>query len=133
MKKQYIFLIFIWIILYLLFLIVSYKYKEYNTNYYIELLKQENEQIKREIEIKQKLNEYYNTNAYKNKILKEQHWYQNKNEVVINITTESNYNKFTKEPQELVINEIKPKEVKIYENMSIQEKWFYFIFNKDIR
>ncbi len=132
MKKQYIFLIFIWIILYLLFLIVSYKYKEYNTNYYISLLKQENEEIKREIEIKQKLHEYYNTNAYKNKILKEQHSYQNIDEVVINITTESNYNKFTKK-EDIIPQVNQTKEISVYENMTIQEKWIYFIFNVDNR
>lgn len=132
MKKQYIFLIFIWIILYLLFLIVSYKYKEYNTNYYISLLKQENENIKREIEIKQKLHEYYNTNAYKNKILKEQHSYQNKNEIVINITTESNYNKFTKN-EENIEKSNEQREILVYENMTNSEKWLYFIFNFDSR
>lgn len=132
MKKQYIFLAFIFIIIYLLFLIVSYKYKEYNTNYYIKSRENENNLIIETINKNKKLLEYYSTNAYKNKILKEEHWFINQWEIAIYITTENEFNKFTqenisKEEEDII------KDINIYDNMTLKEKWIYFITKKDIR
>ncbi|MDP5039167.1 MAG: hypothetical protein NWP80_01860 [Candidatus Gracilibacteria bacterium] len=132
MKKQYIFLAFIFIIIYLLFLIVSYKYKEYNTNYYIKSRENENNLIIETINKNKKLLEYYSTNAYKNKILKEEHGFINQGEIAIYITTENEFNKFTqenisKEEEDII------KDINIYDNMTLKEKWIYFITKKDIR
>jgi len=51
--------------------------------------------------------------------------------VVIIITNEDKYNKFSKEE----VVSIKPinAEKKIQDGMSINEKWMYFLFKKDVR
>jgi len=72
MKKEYIFLILIFIILYLLYLILNYKYTEYKVNNHSEILYLENENKKINIPKKKETLEYTATNAYKNKMLKEE-------------------------------------------------------------
>jgi cell division protein FtsL len=78
MRKTYIFLIMIVIILYLSYLIVSYKYKEYKINNHIEYIEEENKKIGKEINNNKDSLEYLNTNAYKNKVLKEEQAMKNK-------------------------------------------------------
>jgi cell division protein FtsL len=78
MRKTYIFLILIAVILYLSYLIVNYKYKEYKINNHIEYIKNENDKISDEIIKSKDSLEYLNTNAYKNKILKEEQALKNK-------------------------------------------------------
>lgn len=131
-KEQYIFLILITIILYLLYLIIEYKYKEYKINNHIEVIQSNNDKMINNIkEYKEEL-EYINTKAYKNKILKEEQSMKNKGEIVIFITNEDKYNKFSKEEITEIIPE-KKDEKKIQDSMNIFEKWMYFLFKKDIR
>jgi cell division protein FtsL len=66
------------IILYLSYLIVSYKYREFKINNHIEYIEKENEKISKEIKINKDSLEYLNTNAYKNKVLKEEQALKNK-------------------------------------------------------
>lgn len=131
-KEQYIFLILIAIILYLLYLIVDYKYKEYKINNHIEIIQKNNEKMIKQIEKNKETLEYINTKAYKNKILKEQQAMKNKGEVVIFITNEDKYNKFSRENAEIEILPVK-EEKGIQDTMEIHQKWIYFLFNKDIR
>lgn len=131
-KEQYIFLIFITIILYLLYLIIDYKYKEYKINNHIEIIQKNNEKIIKQIEKNKETLEYINTKAYKNKVLKEQQAMKNKGEVVIFITNEDKYNKFSRENAEIEILPVK-EEKNIQDTMEIYQKWIYFLFNKDIR
>lgn len=132
-KEQYIFLIIITIILYLLYLIVEYKYKEYKINNHIEVIQNNNDKMTNKIkEYKEQL-EYINTKAYKNKVLKEEQSMKNKGEVVIFITNEDKYNKFSKENVEEIPTTVNKQEIKIQDSMSIFEKWMYFLFKKDIR
>jgi cell division protein FtsL len=72
MRKTYIFLILIAIILYLSYLIVNYKYKEYKINNHIEYIENENKKTSDEIVKSKDSLEYLNTNAYKKKVLKEE-------------------------------------------------------------
>jgi hypothetical protein len=58
MKKQYIFLITIWIILYLLYLIISFTYKEYKINSHIEYISELNKSIKEKISEAEKIITY---------------------------------------------------------------------------
>jgi hypothetical protein len=78
MKKQYIFLIMISIILYILYLILSFTYKEYKINSHIEYISSLNKNIKEKINIAEKIITYKSSLAYKNKILKEQQSFKNK-------------------------------------------------------
>lgn len=131
MKKQYIFLILIIIILYLSYLIIDYKYKEYKINNHIDYIENKNNKLYQDI-IKDKNDlEYMNTKAYKNKTLKEELWYKNIWENVIFITNEEKYNKYTQ--NEIVDFSPIIQEKQIWDNMDIFEKWMYFLFKKDIR
>lgn len=132
MKKQYLFLLVIWIILYIIYLILSFTYKEYQINSHIEYITSLNKSIKLKIEEAEEIIKYKSSLWYKNKILKEQQSFKNKWEKVVYLTTEKIYNKFTtvKEiPKEEEIEE-KENNSKIDE-MSIYDKWIYLIYKKD--
>jgi hypothetical protein len=78
MKKQYIFVIMIFVVLYILYLIMNFKYKEYKIQNHIDNIKSINETITKDINSKKNLLKYKNSKAYKNKILKQQLVYKNK-------------------------------------------------------
>jgi cell division protein FtsL len=78
MKKQYIFLTLLFVTLYILYLILSYKYREYKINSNIDYLKTLNQEISLKINEAESLIDYKTTRAYKNKILKEQQGLKNK-------------------------------------------------------
>lgn len=138
MKKQYIFLIIISIILYISYLILAFTYKEYKINENIEYIKELNEIIKEKIAISEKIIKYKSSLSYKNKILKEQQSFKNKWENVVYLTTENIYNKFTtiepKNNEEIVESSIdiaeKKEKIKV-EEMSIYEKWKNLIYKKN--
>lgn len=133
-KNHHIFIILIVIILYILYSIISYKYKEYTINSHIKYIASLNEDIKFKIEEAESIIEYKKSNAYKNKVLKEDQWLKNKWEIVIYLTTEDTYNKYTNSvsKEETPIVEIEKKIDETYW-MSIYQKWIYFIFKKDLR
>ncbi len=132
MKKQYIFLLMILSILYILYLIVSKTYYEYKINSHIEYITYLNNDIKNKIKDAEGIIKYKSSLAYKNKILKEQQSYKNKWEEVIYLTTQSIYNTFitNKIEKKDIIEDIKIKDSKI-DNMNIKQKWLYLIFKKD--
>ncbi|MDD3793335.1 MAG: hypothetical protein PHI37_00805 [Candidatus Gracilibacteria bacterium] len=136
MKKQYIFLIMIFITLYIIGLIGNFKYKEYKINSNIEYIRNLNKEIEIKIKNTNEMIEYKTSSAYKNKVLKEQQGFKNKAENVVYLTSEDKYNKFTQELSEYkdeiekMTNE-QDIDTEIKE-MSIYEKWIYFLFKKDL-
>lgn len=132
MKKQYIFLLMIWIILYILYLIISKTYYEYKINSHIEYITSLNNTIKDKIDEAEEIIKYKSSLAYKNKVLKEQQSFKNKAEEVVYLTTETMYNKFVSEVEEEsdVIEEVIITDSKL-DNMNISQKWLYLIFKKD--
>ena len=132
MNKQYIFLVLIVIMLYSIFLISTYKYKEYKVNIHIDSIANLVKEIKNDIEKTNDLIFYKKSLAYRNKVLKEEQWLKNKWEVVIYLTPEKKYNKFTKEKSQDNINEEKTviNQDDKTEYMTIFEKWIYLIRNK---
>jgi hypothetical protein len=56
----------------MLYLVSSYKYKEYKINSYIEEINKLNQTIKDSIDETENLIEYKSTLAYKNKLLKQE-------------------------------------------------------------
>lgn len=133
MKKQYIFLFMIWIILYILFLIINFTYKEYKINSSIEYISTLNESIKEKIVEAQKIIKHKSSKAYKNKILKEQQSFKNIWEDVVYLTTEKLYNKYTQvEEIEIITPEREIVQDNKIDNMNIFERWLYLIFKKDI-
>lgn len=131
MKKEYLFLVFIIIILYLLYLTLDYKYKEYKINNHIEFIDENNKKMKDEINNNKEILEYINTNAYKNKVLKEEQSMRNKWEVIIFIINEDKYNKFSKD--EIIETKDIVEKKELQDSMEIYEKWIYFLFKRDIR
>lgn len=133
MKKQYIFLVIIFILFYMLYLIFSYKYREYKINYHIEEITNLNEQISESINEAGDLIEYKTTASYRNKLLKQEQWLKNKWEKVIYLTDEKKFKKFT-DPKAMdkyeksIVGQI-DKEKDIIQNMSNIEKWKYIIFH----
>jgi hypothetical protein len=55
-----------------MYLIISYKYKEYIINSNIEYLNSQNKLISRHIDNYKETLDYLNTESYKNKVLKEE-------------------------------------------------------------
>lgn len=134
MKKQYIFLIMIVIILYISYLIITFTYREYEINSHIEYIIELNDKVKEKNKQALEVIKYKKSKAYQNKILKEQQSFKNKWEKVIYITTEKKYNKFTKEvlPKKDSLNSANEKDSFI-NSMTVYEKWLFFLFKKDFR
>lgn len=136
MKKQYIFIILIFIIFYISFFIISFTYKEYQINADIEYIKNLTKEVEIKIDYSKKIIEYKTSKAYKNKILKEQQSFKNIWEDVIYLSTEEKFNKYTEKiekiEKESTINinrqDIISEKLK---DLSIYEKWMYFLFKKD--
>jgi len=122
----------IWIILYILYLIISKSYYEYKINNHIESISRLNNEIKEKINIAEEIIKYKSSLAYKNKILKEQQSYKNKWEEVVYLTTQSVYNTYINNKKEKK-DTLTPTNNKnsIIDNLSIKEKWIYLIFKKD--
>ena len=136
MRKQYIFLALILFILYISYLIVNFKYKEYKINSSIDYIINLNKEIEKKIEFANEIINYKTSKAYKNKILKEQQWYKNKWENVVLLMPEERYNTFTKELNPLkdeIVEAVISEENSNLEEMTIPEKWIYFIFKKEIK
>ena len=133
-KKYYTFLFLILLLIILLYATISHKYKEYKISEHIDSITKLNTEIKNSISKAWEIIEYKKSNAYKNKLLKSEKSLKNKWEKVVYITTEDKYNKYTKPVEENI--EISKKEEKINDDtyqMTIYQKWIWFIFKKDLR
>lgn len=135
-KKHHIFIILIIILLYIMYNIIAYKYKEYKINEHLEAIERLNTDIKSKIKEAEELIEYKKSKSYKNKILKTEQLLKNEAENVVYLTNEDEYNKFTttvsKKTQEIKKDEKIEEKWETY-GMSIYQKWIYFIFKKDLR
>lgn len=124
----------IFIVLYILYLIVSYKYKEYRINTQIEYLSELKQDIESSIQQAEDIIEYKTTRAYKNKVLKEQQGLKNKWEQVVYLTTEEKYNKYTQpsdgNAKKKTFEDTLTDEQKLVKEMDNFEKWMYFLFQK---
>lgn len=134
MKKQYIFLFMIAVLFYMLFLVFSYKYKEYKINSYIEEINMINNEIKDSINNTEDLIDYKSTKAYKNKLLKQEQWLKNRNEKVMYLTDEKKYKKFTNPDfidnyEKTIVKQIENENDDIKNKTNLQ-KWIYFLFKK---
>lgn len=134
MKKQYVFILLITIMLYTIYLIIDTKYNEYKQNAFTELIKKENENKKIEIEKAKMKTENRSSKSYADRIKKEQQWLKNKWEIVYIITDENKYNKFTKnEPEKQDLIDYDETKNSITDWMTIYQKWIYFLFKDDLR
>lgn len=122
--------------LYMIYLVLDYKYKEYQINSNSEYLESLKNELTEKIKQAESIIEYKSTTAYRNKVLKEHEWLKNKWEKVLTLITEKKYEKFTTPPEEnlqnIVLWEITSTE-NLIATMNIYQRWIYFIFHKDIR
>lgn len=123
--------------LYLIYLVLSYKYTEYKILQYVEELSQTNIEFVSQIKNTKQILENKNTRAYKNKILKSDRSTKNKGEEVVYLIEEEIYNKYTQEPSTSsnvpIATQSLLDEESLISTMSIYQKWVYLLFNKDIR
>lgn len=134
MRKHYQYIL-VWLsllIVYLLYLIFSYKYIDIQKDY---LINQTNNDIlsrKENLIEKEKKYAYINTNAYKDKIAKNSQNKKNPWEDVVYIVTKDEVDQYKKiETQDQIYTEKEP--IKPTYWMSNFQKWIYYIFNTDIR
>ena len=109
--------------LYLLYLIIWHKYKEFKINVHIEHLTINNVENKQEVINKKKILSYLSTNAYTDYMLKDTRWLRNKWEVIIVLNKKKeNFNKInlTKYTGDLTI---------VFETNL--DKWIFFLFKKE--
>ena len=133
MNKKYIFVFLIFLMLYLLYSILDLKYETYKENKIKEKIIYENKiLLEKTKKIKEKEIPYRRTKAFEDKLAKQTSKYKNPWEDFFLIVEEKSYEKYHK-PLIEEIKQEKIKEEKIYDTMTIYEKWIYFIFNKDIR
>ena len=133
-KKLISFLTLIFLLLFLLYNIVSHKYKEYKISEHISIISELNNEIKDNIIKATEIIKYKKSLAYKNKILKQDKWLKNRWEIVVYITTEDKYNKYiSKKPIETIKTEIEEKIDEETYNMTIYQKWIWFLFKEDLR
>lgn len=122
----------IWIILYILYLILNFTYKEFKISEHIEYISNLNQSIKDKIDDANQIIKYKSSLAYKNKVLKQQQSFKNKWEEVVYLTSEEFYNKFTWEIKINTENEEELKDKnKELNDIDIFNKWMLLIFKKD--
>lgn len=121
--------------LYIIYLIVTYKYNEYKINTHINNIILLNESLRDKIVYTRETIEYKSSKAYIDKILKQEQNKKNPREIVLFITPEKQFNKYTS--NESVIKERTSNtdisQWYVTDNMSVREKWFYFLFQQDNR
>lgn len=137
MKKQYTFVALIIIMLYMIYLVLSYKYEEYRVYKYTQSLAEINDVYISQIQTAREVLENKNTRAYKNKVLKSEQGLKSPGEKVVFLITEEKYNKYTQTqkidqtssniPEDLLT------ETSLIDTMTIYQKWVYFLWKKDIR
>jgi len=137
MKKRYTFIALLIIMLYMMYLVLSYKYTEYRISHYMQQLQEMNNDALVKIKKAQETLENKSTKAYKNKILKSQQGMKNPGEEVVFFISEEKYKKYTQEvennPNKISVPTNLLDEESLLKTMSIYEKWVYLIFGKDIR
>lgn len=132
-KKYYTFLILIFLLLFLLYNIISHRYKQYKISEHIKTISALNIEIENNIKKAQEIIKYKKSESYKNRILKEDNL-KNKWELVIYLTSEDEYNTYVKPIKNKP--EIDKSKIKISDetySMSIYQKWIWFLFKKDLR
>ena len=133
MKREYVFVILIAIMFYMIYLTISYKYNEYVINTKIERLYENNEKIWERIKSRKEEIEYKSSKSYKNKMLKEEQWYKNKWEKVVYLISEEKINELKDISESIEETVVLTEFEQTINSMTIFQKWVFFLFNKDTR
>lgn len=135
MKKHYQYILFLLLILivYEVYLVVLYKYKDFQINSYLSYITMENEKIEESIEQKKQHLAYVKTNAFLDKIAKTSQNQRNPGEEVIVLVTNEEVEEYKRiDTNKQMIGGIK-QEVSKTLGMTNGEKWIYYIFHTDLR
>lgn len=134
MRKQYQYIL-VWLsllIVYMLYLIFTYKYSDIQKDYQITQTNKEILEKKGSLVEKESYFAYINTNAYKDKIAKNSQNKKNPWEEVVYIVTKDDIDQYKKiEIQDQIYSEKVP--IKPTYWMTNLQKWIYYIFNVDVR
>lgn len=134
MRKQYQYIL-VWLsmlIVYMLYLIFSYKYIDIQKDLLITQTEQDIVDRKEVLYEKENYFAYINTNAYKDKVAKTSQNKKNPWEEVVYIVTKDEVDQYKKIETQVQIYSEK-EAIKPTYWMSNWQKWIYYIFNTDIR
>ena len=131
-KSQYILFVLILIVVYLMYLIVLYKYRDFQINSYINQLTTENQKLQDSINDKRDYLAYINTNAFLDKTAKTSQNKKNPGEDVVFLVSKEDIEAYKNIDIGKQMIETDTR-VSPTQNMSNPEKWMYYIFKIDIR
>jgi len=135
MKKRYQYILFCLLILivYEVYLVVLYKYKDFQINSYLSYIIAENGKIEESIEQKKERLAYVKTNAFLDKIAKTSQNKKNPWEEVVVLVTDQEVEEYKRiDTNKQMIGGAK-QEVSKTLGMTNSEKWIYYIFHIDTR
>ncbi|OIO76689.1 hypothetical protein CO024_01800 [Candidatus Gracilibacteria bacterium CG_4_9_14_0_2_um_filter_38_7] len=135
MKKRYQYILFCLLILivYEVYLVVLYKYKDFQINSYLSYIIAENGKIEESIEQKKERLAYVKTNAFLDKIAKTSQNKKNPGEEVVVLVTDQEVEEYKRiDTNKQMIGGAK-QEVSKTLGMTNSEKWIYYIFHIDTR
>lgn len=126
---RYILVALIFFLIYEVYLIAYYEYQQYQTNAYVSLLEEKNQQISDRNTSKQDLTLYIRTMAYQSFVAKATQNKKLPGEEVINIVDEANIRANENIDVNAVISNTQKQEASPTKNMSNREKWKYIFYN----
>lgn len=135
MKKRYQYILFclLLLILYEVYLVVLYKYKDFQINSYLLSITGENKKIEESIEQKKEYLAYARTNAFLDKIAKTSQNKKNPGEEVVVLVTDEEVEEYKRiDTNKQMVGGV-GKEVLKTVGMTNGEKWVYYIFHTDMR
>lgn len=128
---QYILALLLLIIVYEVYLVVYYKYQDFQVNTYMQTLEQENYRLYERTERKKDYFASVQTNAYIDRIMKASQNRKNPGEDVVFLVDEKQVADYKKLDTESVITDRRPPSPTV--GMSNREKWRYYLLNIDAR
>jgi hypothetical protein len=120
------------VVVYLIYLIVLYKYRDFQVSSYIDTLLHENRQLEQDIQDRKDYLAHINTNAFLDKVAKTSQNRKNPGEQVVFFVSKDDvetYKKIDVEKQMIGPEKV----VSPTQGMSNAEKWIYHIFRVDMR
>lgn len=135
MKKRYQYILFLLLLLivYEVYLVVLYKYKDFQINSYLSYIVAENGKIEESIEQKKERLAYVKTNAFLDRIAKTSQNRKNPGEEAVVLVTNEEVEEYRRiDTTKQMIGGVR-QEVSKTLGMSNGEKWIYYIFHTDLR
>lgn len=132
LRYQYILAILILVVVYEIYLIALYKYRDFQINSYIGALETENTKIEANIEAKKEYLAYVKTPAYLDRAAKSSQSRKNPGEEAVFLVDENDVKDYRKIDVNQAIIRGGQKMSKTV-GMSNREKWFYYVFRIDPR